>query len=108
MLDLHWSPAEKKIARRAYDAALEVALNRVMAEFKAKAAAVATPADVWALEDYLRERRRDIDAVFDYRYSQLPFVFARLIHDRYLDEAQLVGLAEEKLALIRRMLQPPG
>lgn len=29
--DLKWSPAEKKVARRAFDAALEVALGKMMA-----------------------------------------------------------------------------
>jgi hypothetical protein len=37
--DSRWSASEKKIARRAFDAALDNALAKVMAEFKAKAAA---------------------------------------------------------------------
>jgi hypothetical protein len=104
MHDLKWSASEKKIARQAYDAALERRLAGLLTEFKAKAAAVVTSSDMWAIEDYLRERRREIDATFDYRYSQLPFVFARLISEHHLDEAQLAGLSEEKLAIIRRML----
>lgn len=104
MYDLKWSPSEKKIARRAYEAALDTALSGIMAEFKAKVAAAVTPSDMWAIEDYLRIRRREIDELFDYRYSQLPFVFARLIRDGHLDEARLAGLSEEKLALIRSML----
>lgn len=101
MHDLKWSDSEKKIARRAYQAALEKALAGIMAEFKARAASAATPSDMWAIEDYLRERRRQIDETFDYRYSQLLFVFARLIHDGHLDEAQLSGLSDEKRAIIR-------
>lgn len=91
MYDLKWSPSEKKIARRAYEAALDAALSGIMAEFKAKVAAAVTPSDMWAIEDYLRVRRREIDELFDYRYSQLPFVFARLIRDGHLDEARLAG-----------------
>jgi hypothetical protein len=49
-------------------------------------------------------QRDEIDQMFDYRYSQLPLVFAQLIRNGYLDEAELSGLAEEKLDLIRRML----
>jgi hypothetical protein len=101
--DLRWSAAEKKIARRAYDAALEVVLARSMAEFKARAAAAATPSDMWDIEDYLHRRRREIDDIFDYRYSRLLFVFARLIRDGHLDEAALAGLSEEKLAIIRSL-----
>jgi hypothetical protein len=37
-----WSNAEKKIARRAYETARQAVLAKVLAEFKARAAAVAT------------------------------------------------------------------
>lgn len=43
---LKWSPTEKKIAREAYDAALQCALAKLMAEFKSKAGAVATPSEL--------------------------------------------------------------
>ena len=101
---LHWSPAEKKFARRAFDQALKLALARAMADFKAKATAVATPSEMWDIEDYLRLQRHEIDAMFDYRYSQLILVFARLIREGYLDESSLAGLSEEKLGLIRSAL----
>jgi hypothetical protein len=104
MHDLKWSASEKKSARRAYDAALELTLAGIMAEFKAKAAAAAAPSEMWAIEDYLRRRRREVDEIFDYRYSQLLLVFARLIREGHLDEAQLSGLAKEKLEIIRYLL----
>ena len=72
--DLKWSPSEKKIARKAYDTALEAALAKVMAEFKRRADAVATPSNMWDVEDYLCQQRREIEETFGYRYSQLPFV----------------------------------
>jgi len=99
--DLTWSGSEKKIARHAFDAALDTALAGIIAEFKAKAAAVTTPSEMWAIEDHLRQRRREIDAMFDYRYSQLIFVFAQLVYKGYLDEAQLAGLPADKLEIIR-------
>jgi hypothetical protein len=102
--DLKWSPSEKKVARNAFDAALESALAKVMAEFKRRAEAAATPSDMWAIESYLRQQRREIDETFDYRYSQLPFVFARLIHAGHLDESRLGGLSEDKLEIIRSFL----
>jgi hypothetical protein len=103
--DLKWSGAEKKIARRAYDAALEAAKAGIVAEFKARAAAVATLSDMWAIEDHLRRQRRTLDELFDYRYSQLLFVFAQLVAQGYLDEGQLAGLSDEKLEIIRRSLK---
>src|SRR5215208_5595609 len=102
--DLKWSPSEKKIARSAFDGARELALAKVMAEFKRRASAVSTPSDMWEVEDYLRQQRREIDERFDYRYSQLLLVFARLIREGHLDEGRLVGLSEEKRNIIRSFL----
>jgi hypothetical protein len=104
MHDFTWSPSEKKVARSAYEHALEAALAKLTTEVMARAASIATPTDLWALEDYLREQRRRFDELFDYRYSRLPLVFARLIREGHLDEARLSGLSEEKLEMIRRLL----
>ena len=103
-MGLEWSASEKKAARRAYEAALERAFAKIMAEFKEKAAAAATPSDMWAIEDYLRRRRREIDEIFDYRYSKLLLVFARLIREGLLDEAWLSDLSEEKQEIIRHLV----
>jgi len=97
-----WSNAEKKIARRAFEAARESVLAGAFAEFKAKAAAARTVDDMWSIGDALRQRRLEIDELLDYRYSQLTLVFARLIVEGYLDEKQLAGLSEDKLDEIHR------
>mgnify|MGYP003394868154 CR=1 FL=1 len=104
MPGLHWSESEKKIARRAFDRAANALLTQTIDEFKAKAAAVAKPEDLWALQDDLRERRHHIEALLDYRYSQLTLVFGRLMAEGHLTEQQLEGLSEDKLAHIRRTL----
>ena len=59
---------------------------------------------MWEIESYLRQQRREINETFDYRYSQLPLVFAHLIHAGHLDENRLGGLSEEKLKIIRSYL----
>jgi len=102
--DRKWSQSEKKIARRAFDAALEVALSKTMAELKRKASAARTPSDMWEIEDYLRQERRELDRTFDYRYSQLDIVFGSLIRKGYLEESRLAGLSEDKLQQIRSFL----
>jgi DNA-binding MarR family transcriptional regulator len=102
--DVKWSPSEKKIARRAFDTALQSALAKVMAEFKRRANAASTPSEMWEIEDYLRQQRREIDESFDYRYSQLPLAFARLIREGHLDESLLEGLSGEKREIIRSFL----
>lgn len=97
-----WSNAEKKIARRAYETAREAVLSKTLAEFKAQAAAAAGIDDMWSIIDASRQRRREIQDLLDYRHSQLPLVFSRLIFEGYLDERQLAGLSEESLEEIRR------
>jgi hypothetical protein len=71
-----------------------------MAEFKRRAAAASTPTEMWDVEDYLRHQRREINEVFDYRYSQLFFIFPRLILEGHLDESLLDGLSEDKREFI--------
>lgn len=41
---------------------------------------------------------------YDYRYSVLPIVFARLIEEHWLAEAGLHGLEEDKLKAIKGLL----
>ncbi|MGX7873999.1 hypothetical protein ACVDG5_015685 [Mesorhizobium sp. ORM6] len=102
--ELSWSASEKKLARHAFDKALDAALAKTLTEFKSKASAVTQPSDMWELEDYLREQRRGIDRMFDYRYSQLIYVFANLIRLGHLDEKLLAGLSQDKWDAIRRDL----
>lgn len=101
--NLRWSAAEKKIARQAFDRALQREFAAVIGETKRMAADIQQPSQLWDLEDYLRNRRKEIDARFDYRYSVLLFVFAGLIHAGRLQVHELQGLSEEKLAEIRHI-----
>lgn len=104
MHDETWSKGEKAIARRAFDAALDREYAALTDEVRRRANAIAEPHQIWALHDFLTRTRKDIDRKYDYRYSQLVIVFALLIRDERLSEAELAGLAEEKLARIRFLL----
>ena len=104
MDNLKWSESEKRLSRRVYEAALEAELAEVMAEFKSKATAVRTPEETWDLEGYLAQRRREIDGKYDYRYSQLLFVFGRLVREGRVQIEQLEGFSEEKLSFIERIV----
>jgi hypothetical protein len=99
----HWSDGEKKIARRVFEGALAAELAEVMADFKVRAAAVVAPDDMWSIQEHLLHTRREIDQKYDYRYSQLLFVFGSLVREGRVQEAELTGLSEDKLALIRRI-----
>jgi hypothetical protein len=98
-----WSRSEKTVARKAFDAALTRELHDVIQKAKQMANQINEPADLWDLEHYLTQRRREIDRKYDYRYSQLTLVFGRLLYEKRLREEQLHGLAEDKLKSIRSL-----
>lgn len=85
-----------------FEAALTAELAELMADFKARAA-VAEPHEIWPIQEYLERKQREIDRKYDYRYSQLPLVFARLIREGRVQQTQLAGLSEQKLAYIGRI-----
>ena len=95
-----WSKSEKVIARKAFDAALGRELLEVIQEAKRMANRIQHSSDLWDLEHYLTERRKEIDRKYDYRYSQVTDVFGRLLHERRVTEEELRGLREDKMKLI--------
>jgi len=74
-----------------------------VAKFKEMAAHAEKPEDIWAIEEWLGQQRRNIETKYDFRYSQLVMVFGRLVRENRITEQQLEGLAEEKLAFIERI-----
>ena len=96
-----WSKSEKAIARKAFDAALGRELHEVIQEVKKMASQIQQSSDLWDLESYLTQRRKEIDGKYDYRYSRLTHVFGRLLHENRLREEELRGLREDKLEAIR-------
>lgn len=92
-----WSPAEKKIARRVFDAALHRELAEVMQAFKSMAAKATEPDDMWSTQEFLTKSRNSIDRKYDNRYSQLEFVFGRLLREGQISEEELAGLSEDKM-----------
>ena len=98
-----WSKSEKAIARTAFDAALKRELQDVMRKTKQMANQIKEPADVWELEHYLTERRKEIDRKYDHRYSQLTEAFGRLLYETRVSEEELRGFSEDKLKTIRSL-----
>jgi hypothetical protein len=98
--DIQWTPDEKKIARRVFDAARGREYASIIERMKALAAQADTPEALWAVHDFLSEQRRLIDEKYDYRYSRLILVFAWLLREKWIAEADLAGLAEEKIERI--------
>ena len=98
-----WSKSEKTIARKAFDAALGRELHAVIQEAKKMASQIQQSSDLWDLEHYLTERRKEINRKYDYRYSQLTHVFGRLLYEKRLREDKLRGLREDKLKSIHSL-----
>jgi Photoprotection regulator fluorescence recovery protein len=72
--DLTWSRPEKAIARKAFDAALKQELHGVIQEAKQMASQIKQSSDLWDLEHYLTQRRREIDRKLD--FAQYVKVYA--------------------------------
>ena len=100
-----WSRSEKTIAHTAFDAALGRELHEVIQEAKKMASQIQQSSDLWDLEHYLTERRKEINRKYDCRYSQLTHVFGRLLYEKRLHEDELRGLREDKLNSIRSVAQ---
>jgi hypothetical protein len=106
MPELQWSPTEKSVVRKAFNTALERDLEATIHEAKRRADKITELSHLWELEAWIKERRRELDEAYDYRYSVLHSVFGRLIREGLLDEKELQGLGTEKLDFIRRIASP--
>jgi hypothetical protein len=101
MRELHWSPKEKAVARRAFDRALRQELDSTIREAKQRAERIKEPDELWELERYLTQRRKEIDGKYEFKYSVLLLVMAALIREGRINLDELHGLAEDKLRIIR-------
>ena len=99
--DLRWSQKEKAIARKAFDLALSRELDAVIRQAKERAIRLQGPDELWEMQQWLTQRRQEIDAKYDFRYSVLPLVFANLLRDGRISEDDLLGLGEDKLEVTR-------
>ena len=99
----NWSPSEKKIARRAFDAALQREFATLMNRLKEMAVQLATSADTWDMHHFLSGQLHHIERKYDYRYSQLIVVFGRLLRETWIDEKDLEGLSADKIEAIQRI-----
>ncbi len=96
-----WSKSEKAIARTAFDAALGRELHEVIQRAKQMANGIQQSSDLWDLEHYLTQRRKEIDRKYEYHYSRLTDVLGRLLYEKRLSEKELRGLREDKMESIR-------
>ena len=101
--DIKWSKAEKSAARRAFESAYGRECDAITERLNAMIRDIADPDDIWRLHDFLSKKRKEIDRKYDYRYSVLIFVFARLLQEGWLKESDLEGLREDKTYQIKAL-----
>jgi photoprotection regulator FRP-like protein len=105
MRELKWSKSEKDVARQAFDKAYLKECQAIVNRAKSMIAKISNPREIWKVEDYLFDERKQTDEKYNFRRSMLPLVFTRLIEEGWLKEADLKGLGEDKLQMIRKGLQ---
>jgi hypothetical protein len=102
MMKEEWSKPEKEIARRAFKAAYNRECTAILENVRKMAAESDEPTIIWEIHDYLAEKQNDIGEKYDYRYSVLLTVFARLICEGWMNQEDLAGISEDKLQEICR------
>ncbi len=99
--ETEWSKPEKEIARKAYRAAYNKETMAIAENVRKMAAEIGDPSDLWKIHDYLSEKRKETDEKYDYRYSVLILVFAKLVYEGWVQLEDLEGLSDAKLQKIR-------
>jgi len=103
--ETEWSKPEKEIARKAYRAAYNREVMTIAENVRKMVAEINEPSDLWKIHDYLSEKRKETDEKYDYRYSVLILVFARLMYEGWVRLEDLEGLSDAKLQKIRAIAE---
>jgi hypothetical protein len=98
--DAEWSTIEQKIAQEAFERAYQREIQALIEQVREQANAIAEIEDMWHLHDFLSARRHEVDGKYDYTYSMLVFIFARLVKEGWLHLNELEGLDKSKIAKI--------
>jgi hypothetical protein len=78
-------------------------MRRIQETVYEKARKFKEGSDVWRLHDYITRKRREVDRKYDYRYSVLILVFARLLREGLISDEDLEGLSRDKVEMIHRI-----
>jgi len=102
--DLKWSKTEKQIAKNAFEKAYGRECADLAEKIRSRAEKIKVPVDIWRLRDFLNKNVKEIENKYDYRYSVLILVFAKLIKGGWLNVDDLKGLGQEKIDRITTLL----
>jgi hypothetical protein len=81
--------------------ALHRELEATIEEARQMAERIREAGELWELERHLTQRRKEIDAKYEFKYSILLLVLADLVRDGRINPDELHGLGEDKLRIIR-------
>lgn len=101
---MNWSRTEKTVARKAYDTAYYNECASILVETRKRLACITDPEEVWEINDYLCDKRKQINSKYDYRYSVLLDVLTLLVCEGWVSLDALEGLNEEKQGYIKRIV----
>lgn len=101
MLDLKWSAREKKAAHAAFESARLREHLAIRRHIDALLSETSDGAGIWVVRDFLNDKARELDQKYDFRYSVLISVFARLLAEGWLAMDELRDLDMAKCRLIR-------
>ncbi len=101
MTEVTWSETEQTAAQEAFNKAYEREINSLIEGVKQQASAITELDELWRLHDFLSAKRHEIEGKYDYRYSVLVFVFAKLLQEGWLTLEELQFLDRDKLAKIK-------
>jgi Photoprotection regulator fluorescence recovery protein len=105
--EFEWSKVEKQAARMVFETAYERECRAIRAKVVKMMEDRRDHRKIWRIHDYLSEQRRETDKKYDYRYSVLIWVFARLFREGWLTADDLNGLRQEKIDKIKELARLP-
>jgi Photoprotection regulator fluorescence recovery protein len=98
--EIDWSVTEQQVAQEAFDKAYRREMNALLEAVREKSSSIVALEDIWHLNDLLSAKRHELDGKYEYEYSVLIFVFAKLVKEGWLDLNELAGLESSKRAKI--------
>jgi hypothetical protein len=98
--EINWSAIEQQVAKFAFEKAYKREMTALLEAVRERSSSIVELEDIWHLNDLLNAKRHELDGKYEYEYSALIFVFAKLVKEGWLTIDELEGLESEKRAKI--------
>jgi hypothetical protein len=98
--EIDWSVKEQEIAQSAFNKAYQREITALLESVRERSSSIVELGDIWNLNDLLNSKRHELDGKYEYEYSVLIFVFAKLLKEGWLNLNDLEGLTSDKRAKI--------